>query len=235
MSVEVIHRCIFYVDIGGHSFPIDQAVQFFVSFFLLLEQLVGAFKIAGLPFYFFDFCLAFSVFRLFLFEFADVILQFVLLEPCALNFVDLLLFLSDLIFEARHVLLLPFQCLLCLLLLLGHQGCLPLINRQFIVFRGLLGEPLLHLRDGPAQGGHGILEHHQLVLGDGWLGEHLLGLLQLLQSFVVLHRHPFPHDFSVLPHLVLDRVQHLFGGVVGRERFFGVRQGLLEGHQLVLR
>jgi len=65
---------------------------------LLLEKLVGAFEIAGLPFYFFDFCLAFCVFCFFLFEFADVILQFVLLEPCALNFVDLFLFLSDLIF-----------------------------------------------------------------------------------------------------------------------------------------
>lgn len=179
--------------------------------------MVGAFEVAGLPFNFLDLCFAFGVFCFFLFEFVDVIFQFVLLEPCALNFVDLLLFLSDLIFEARHVLLLPLQRLLSLLLLLGHEGRLAFVDGQFIVFGGFLGEAFFHLRDGASEGGHRVLEHHQLVLGDGWLGEHLLGLLQLLQPFVVLHGHPFPHDLSVLSDLVLDRVQHLFWGVVGGE------------------
>lgn len=78
----------------------------------MFKELVRAFEIAAFPLDFFDFSLALGVFGLLLLELTDIVLQFVLLETSPLDLVDLLLLFTDLVLQARHVLLLPLQGIL---------------------------------------------------------------------------------------------------------------------------
>lgn len=125
----------------------------------------------------------------------------------------LLLLLPNLITDTLQLLLIPLQRLISLFFLLRDDPRLALEDGQLIALGVVLAELLLHLGDEAAGVHHLGFEDHELVLGDGGLGQHPLSVLEFFHALVVFEGHALFYQLAVFADLVFGGLKHLLWGV----------------------